>query len=494
MPRVNPCCIQVIWLLVLWSSILPADASRPNVLLIWVDDLRPALGCYGDPLAKTPHMDRLASRGRLFQKAYCNQAVCGPSRASMMTGCLPDHIRVWHNRDRFRDHQPDLLTLPQYFRQHGYRTVSLGKVFSGNARELDPISWSEPEILQEPGWTTYRLKKPGGPIKGKPTEQTQVTDDAYPDGQLAELAIDKLRRLGQETQPFFLAVGFFKPHLPFNAPKKYWDMYESSSFALGENRMAPSEVFPWTYSKQMELGGYQGVPGNEAVSFDQAQQLRHGYYACVSYVDAQIGRVLDALDRLEAGKNTIVLLLGDHGFSLGEAEHWCKKTNFELDTHVPLIGFYPGMRYPGLKTKAMVELVDIYPTLVEWAGLPRPANLEGTSFMQALEEPKAKARAMVLSQHSRPWAKGEPLVMGYSIRTAEHRYTRWVEWRSHKLLAEELYDYNSIESVRTSGGYFIERQNLLQVPSYHETGQQLREAMDLTLSTRVGFLSTNPQP
>ena len=258
--------------------------------------------------------------------------------------------------------------------------------------------------------------------------------------------------------------------------------------------MAPREVFPWTYSKQMELGGYQGVAGNEAVSFDQAQQLRHGYYACVSYVDAQIGRVLDALDRLEVGENTIVLLLGDHGFSLGEAEHWCKKTNFELDTHVPLIGFYPGMRYPGVKTKAMVELVDIYPTLVEWAGLPKPADLDGTSFMQALEEPKAKARAMVLSQHSRPWAKGEPLVMGYSIRTAEHRYTRWVEWRSHKLLAEELYDYNSIESVRTSGGYFIERQNLLQVPSYHETGQQLREAMDLTLSTRVGLLSTPPQP
>ena len=161
MPSVNPCCIQVLWLLVLWSS--AACRSCASCSFDLGGCLRPAMGCYGDPLAKTPHMDRLASRGRLFQKAYCNQAVCGPSRASMMTGRLPDHIRVWHNRDRFRDHQPDLLTLPQYFQHHGYRTVSLGKVFSGNARELDPISWSEPEILQQPGWTTYRLKKPGGP-------------------------------------------------------------------------------------------------------------------------------------------------------------------------------------------------------------------------------------------------------------------------------------------------------------------------------------------
>lgn len=468
-----------------------AESVRPNVLMVFVDDLRPALGCYGDPLVKSPNIDRFASTARQFNRAYCNQAVCGPSRASILTGRLPDHTGVWHNRNLFRSTHPDIVTLPQLFKRNGWHAVGLGKVFSGNEKELDPVSWSEPEVLSEKGWRNYFLRKPGGPKKGAPFEMADVGDDGYTDGKLATLAIETLGRLKGRPEPFFLAVGFFKPHLPFNAPKKYWDLYDAKVFESEtksqRTRGAPEAAYP----DQLELGGYIGVPRNEEILPEQASRLRHGYYACVSYVDAQIGRLLGALGTMNLDENTIVMILGDHGFSLGEAGHWCKKTNFELDTHVPLLIRIPAMKQPGIPTDAMVEYVDLFPTLAELAGLERPLHLDGRSFVASLENPSAQGRELVLSQHSRPWEGGDPVSMGYSIRTDTRRYTRWIDWQTRQTFAEEFYDYTTADSVLFQGGSHIERLNLVNDPSRRSERERFRKMMDRVLVERALPMAVN---
>ncbi|MGE0756593.1 MAG: sulfatase [Pirellulaceae bacterium] len=458
-----------------------AAASRPNVLMIFVDDLRPALGCYGDRLVKSPHIDQFAATARVFLRAYCHQAVCGPSRASILTGRLPDNTGVWHNRNRFRDVHPDLVTLPQLFKSHGWHAQAMGKVFSGDQRELDPVSWSVPEVLKQRGWSNYHQRDmDGGQGKGLPFERSDVPDDAYPDGKLANLASEALAEMKQRAQPFFLAVGFFKPHLPFNAPKKYWDLYDAASFVLSGNPARTSEAPAAAYPDHLELAGYRGIPADERVTADQARDLRHAYYACISYVDAQIGRVLGELHTQGLDKNTIVVLLGDHGYSLGEADHWCKDTNFELDTRVPLL-----VRVPGMKagpTQALVEYVDLYPTLAALAELEPTDLLDGRSLVPVLENASARGRDMVLSQFSRPFRSGNPEVMGHSIRTESHRYTRWVEWKSKKLLSEELYDYTDAASVQSRPPYLIESRNI--------AARAEASALRTTLSTQLDRLLT----
>ena len=331
-------------------------ANRPNVLFIAIDDLRTALGCYGDPLVQSPRIDRLAASARIFTGAYVQQAVCGPSRASLLTGRLPDNIRVWHNRNLFRDTLPDVVTLPQLFKNNGYHTVSLGKIFSGNPLEEDPRSWSEPYILRQEGWKNYFYpESQGDRFKGLSHEMADIPDNGYTDGKLADLALETLDRLKEKEQPFFLAVGFFKPHLPFNAPKRYWDLYDPDLFDvdLQPDHVcdAPSEA----YHSHRELGGYTDMPRDEHLTPEQARKLRHGYYACISYVDTQVGKLLDKLEELELDDNTIIVLWGDHGYALGELNRWCKGTNFELDTRVPLIVRIPGMEYPGTPAGALVE-------------------------------------------------------------------------------------------------------------------------------------------
>ena len=387
MKRTANCAI----LTLLGLRLVSLDASRAseirgapaklNVLFIAVDDLRTSLGCYGDTLVKSPNIDRLARLSRRFTRAYCHQAVCGPSRTSILTGRLPDNTRVWHNRNLFRDTLPDLVTLPQHFKNHGYHAQSLGKVFSGRDREveLDPQSWSVPPLLKGPGWRNYALDQNQGKSgKGPATEMADLPDEGYPDGKLAALAVETLENLSKQKQPFFLAVGFFKPHLPFCAPKKYWDLYNPADLQLFDDvartRNAPDVAYP----DHLELGGYEDVPKGEKIHLNQAHHLRHGYYACVSYVDAQVGKLLDALERLGLEENTIVVFWGDHGYSLGEAGHWCKATNFEMDTKAPLMFRLPGMPKPGVATEAMMEYVDVYPTVVELAGLPLAADLDGT--------------------------------------------------------------------------------------------------------------------
>ncbi|MCA9063288.1 MAG: sulfatase [Planctomycetaceae bacterium] len=457
-------------------------SERPNILFIAIDDLRPGLGCYGDPLAKSPHVDQFARSARRFDRAYSQQAVCGPSRTSLLTGRLPDHTRVWHNRNRFRDIDPDLVTLPQLFREHGYRTVSLGKVFSGDERELDPDSWSEPEVLKAAGWKNALLPENQGTGKHAAWEAADVDDEAYPDGKLAALAIQRLEEFHREPQPFFLAVGFFKPHLPFNAPRKYWDLYDPALFELASDAGPVTGAPELALHTHRELGGYRGIPEDEQVDTVETRRLRHGYYACVSYVDAQIGKLLSKLQRLELDRRTIVVLWGDHGFSLGENGRWCKGTNFERDTRVPLLIRTPGMSSPGAATEALVQLVDIYPTLAELAGLAPPGNLDGRSLVRILNDPQSPGRAVVLSQFNRPWKATTPEQMGYSIRTDTHRYTRWIDWKTRATLAEELYDYRAADSVRSLNAHLIEQANVVNDPARAAVRDRLRQVMDRTIT------------
>jgi iduronate 2-sulfatase len=462
--------------------------NRPNVLFIAVDDLRTSLGCYGDHIAKTPNMDRLAEEGLRFSRAYCQQAVCGPSRVSLLTGLLPDRTRVWHNRNLFRDTLPDVVTLPQLFKHNGYHARSIGKVFSGRDREaeLDPQSWSVRPVLKGEGWRNYVFEaNDGGDKKGVAYEAADVDDDGYSDGKLADLAIETLEGLKEKGRPFFLAVGFFKPHLPFNAPKKYWDLYDPAVLELREAAERVRDAPEMAYHSHRELGGYRDMPPDEKVTPEQARTLRHGYYACVSYVDAQVGKVLAMLPRLGLEENTIVVLWGDHGYALGEEARWCKGTNFELDTRVPLIIRVPGMTRRGTATEALIEYVDIYPTLAELAGLPVPGDLDGTSLVPILQDPRRPGREVVLSQFSRPFKPSLPKIMGYSIRTDTHRYTRWVRWPDRGLMAEELYDYASPAGVLRGGAFLVERQNLVQDPTYAEERDRLRLRMDRVLRERM---------
>ena len=458
---------------------------RPNVLFIAVDDLRTSLGCYGDPLVKSPNIDRLAQSSRLFNRAYTHQAVCGPARTAMLTGRLPDNTRVWHNRHLFRDTLPNAVTLPQLFKNNGYHAQSLGKVLSGDEREEDPQSWSVPAILRGEGWKNYLLQENQGGGKQAPFEKADVPDDGYPDGKLANLAIETLRKLKEQSQPFFLAVGFFKPHLPFNAPKKYWDLYDPGMLGLGNAGARVKGAPELAYHSHRELGGYTGVPEDERVSAKQARELRHGYYACVSYIDAQIGKVLETIEHLGFDRNTIVVLWGDHGYALGEEDRWCKGTNFDLDTRVPLMIRVPGMTAPGVATEAMIEYVDIYPTLAALAGQTPPDDLDGRSLVPILNDPRTGGRDLVLSQFIRPFRPTTPQVMGYSIRTETYRYTRWVEWPTRKTAAEELYDYSSQASAIREGAFMVEQENVIENPAYAETRNRLRTKLDEVLGVRI---------
>lgn len=457
----------------------------PNVLFIAVDDLRTSLGCYGDTLVKSPNIDRFAATARRFDHAYTQQAVCGPSRTSVLTGRLPDNTRVWHNRNLFRDTQPDLVTLPQLFRNHGYHTTSLGKVFSGDERELDSVSWSEPEVLRQKGWKNSALEQSGGDGKGAAWEAADVPDEAYPDGRLAQLAIETLRRLKTDGQPFFLAVGFFKPHLPFNAPKRYWDLYDPVAFELKGNQEPVQGVSEYASHSHRELGGYRGMPKNEHLDAATTRTLRQGYHACVSYTDAQIGKLLTALDQLGLAEGTIVVLWGDHGWSLGEKDRWCKGTNFERDTRVPLLIRAPGLRQRGVAATGLVELLDVYPTLAALASLPVPLGLDGRSLVPMLDDPQAPGREVVLSQFARPFSPNTPEFMGYSLRTATHRYTRWVSWPARGLVAEELYDYTTGPGTSHEGAFRIEHRNAASDPAQSTVLADLSQMLDQVLAQRI---------
>lgn len=432
-----------------------ATSNRPNVPFIAVDDLRPELGCYGNALIQSPNIDRLAARGIVFQRAYCQQAVCSPSRTSVMTGARPDTTKVWDLETHFRAAMPEVVTLGQHFQRHGYFVQGMGKIYHGSLN--DPPTWPVPwmkaeapsyalpvnlERTRDPG-EGKRAAKQGRASRAKPgpaLESADVADETYRDGQVATMAVEALRELSRKPEPFFLAVGFSKPHLPFVAPKKYWDLYDPAKLPLAPNPHPPKGAPDYAVKPGGELRSYRDVPSSD-IPDAFARQLKHGYYAAVSYMDAQLGRVLDELDRLGLRTNTIVLLWGDHGWKLGEHGAWCKHTNVELDINAPLILSVPGMKQAGRRSPRLVEFVDIYPTLCDLAGLPLPSHLEGTSFTPLLEDQRPWKTA-AFSQYPRT-VNRQP-VMGYTLRTDRYRFTRWVvRDNPTQVLAVELYDHQA---------------------------------------------------
>ena len=438
-----------------------ASTKPPNVLFLVVDDLRPELPCYGKKQVVAPNIEVLAEAGFVFERAYCQVPVCGASRASLLTGLRPTRYRfltysTWAQRDA-----PGVVTLPEHFRRHGYITISLGKVF--HHQQDSPQSWSEPAWRPRPehGGRDYMLPRNIAIAKrrrgiGPAYECADVPDEAYRDGKIARRAMEELRRLKQEGKPFFLAVGFLKPHLPFNAPKRYWDLYPPGSVQPASNSYPPKDVPIQALHNWGELRAYYGIPKRGRLSDEMARTLVRGYYACISYTDAQIGRVLRELKRLGLWENTIIVLWGDHGWNLREHGLWCKHCLFETSLHAPLIVRVPGLG-EGQRTKALVEFLDIYPSLCELAGLPLPKHLDGKSFVPLLKDPTLPGKPAVFSRYH----------AGDSVKTDHFRYSFWTD-RQGQRIAEMLYDH-----VVDPG----ENTNVVKVVKYHPVVQRLAQLL-----------------
>lgn len=435
------------------GAVVHADSPvRPNVLFIAVDDLKPALGCYGDPAAKTPSLDRLAARALRLDRAYCNQAVCAPSRNSLMTGLRPQTLGIYDLSTNFRDARPEAVTLAQHFREHGYHTTAVGKILhTGHGNHDDKASWSEEPLHPKADYYALPENQPpeGGGKKGEdqrgsPTESADVPDDTYADGLIAAEAVKKLAAAKRAQAPFFLAVGFLKPHLPFVAPKKYWDRIDPARLPMPDSDALPEGAPESAVPSTDELRKYKGMPkGREALSEAQKRQLIHGYYAAMSYADACIGRVLDALEAQGLADNTIVVVWGDHGYHLGDHGVWGKHTNFELAARIPLMVAVPGKK--GGVSSALVETVDVYPTLAALAGLPAPQGLDGRSFTALFDDPGALHRDHVT--HVFPRRE----LLGRAVRDGRHRLVEWNKvGAAPEAAVYELYDYEADPNERAN--------------------------------------------
>lgn len=475
-----------------------ANVRRPNVLFIAIDDLRPELGCYGHAEVRSPNIDRLASQGILFERAYCQQPLCNPSRTSLMTGMRPDSTGVHGNHVYFRSRDPFIATLPQHFRNHGYQSVGIGKLYHGPFvnesvcsiwdRLDDPLSWSEPAIRFGPQYyftdqgiaaarKTFDAKYPDADrdswqnalLFGPMTEAPNVPDNALYDGKVGDAAVAKLQQLKANGKPFFLGVGFIKPHTPFIAPKKYWDLYDSEKITLARNPDYPETSPEIGFHTSGEIRRYTDQPNREPFTEKNRRKLKHGYLACVSHVDAQVGRVLDELERLNLAHNTIVVLWGDHGYHLGEQNMWGKVTSFENAARVPLIVRAPTSAGNGDRSKALVELVDLYPTLVDLAGLPAPEQLEGISFRRVLDQPSLRWKdAAFTDQPARGnWDRGGSIV-GRSIRTDRYRYTAWIHRSEGRVVSRQLFDHQTDP---------LEANNLAADPSNNRLVERLQQRL-----------------
>ena len=421
-----------------------SEIRRPNILFIAVDDLRPELNFYGEGHIQSPNLDRLASQSLIFDRAYCNVPVCGASRASLLTGARPTRHRYLDFKTLKDADYPEAESLPMRFKNNGYTTVSNGKVYHHS--KDDSLAWDEQwqpssnfmyatEELQQIRANSYR---------GMPMEKADVPDSAYQDGKLALKAIRDLRRLKEGKAPFFMAVGFYKPHLPFAAPKKYWDTYRQEDIELPENYRQPETTPRKAYHNFGELRNYETIPKEGDLPEAQAKELIHGYYACVSYTDAQIGLVLDELERLGLAENTIVVLWGDHGWNLGDHKLWCKHANFNSSLRVPMLVKVPG-KTNGQHTHFITETIDLYPSLCELAGIDKPAHLEGESFVSLMETGKREKDHAVVKYHD-----------GVTLITDSFQYTEWTDDRGiayERMLFDQASDPMQLDNLAEKEGY-----------------------------------------
>ncbi len=502
--------------------------TKPNILFIAVDDLKPILGCYGNTLVKTPNIDRLAKMATVFNSNYCQQAVCGPTRASIMTGKRPDYTKIWNLTTQMRDVNPDILTLPQYLISQGYETSGVGKIYhpSSAIGGVDPASWSIPYLksdekdfpsnLGEPANGQYQLattkalmtpemikerkqrnketaqendENPKS-IKGPSTECIDVPDNAYNDGVNALIAQKQITTLSKQKKPFFMAVGFSKPHLPFVAPKKYWDLYQRNEMPIAPFQEHAKNSPLIAYHQSGELRNYPDItefttlPTDSlriGLKLEKQKELVHGYYASVSYMDAQVGILLNTLESLGTLNNTIIVLWGDHGWHLGDHDLWHKHTVFEQATRTPLLIASPGIKAG--KTDSQSEFVDVFPTICNLAGLPIPEQLDGKSLKPLMLNNKNSVKEYSISQYPRKLKKEQAAslgykknnLMGYSLRTDRYRYTIWMNdftskqaFDSTKVYATELYDYEKDP---------LEKVNVVKDITYKATEAAMHEKM-----------------
>ena len=506
--------------LLLLATSLTTAADRPNVLFIAIDDLRPELGCYGSDAILSPNLDALASQGMRFDRAYCQQAICSPSRASLLSGMRPDDTGITHNYVEFRDLNPDVITLPQHFMAHGYETVSSGKVFhrpgddpQSRSRQgaVNKIPYKKPKYTfadpknhelhmqqKKEMFEKYGEASKRGLASGPAFENYDVPDHAYIDGWNTEVAIATLKDMveGAADKPFFLALGFKLPHLNWVAPKKYWDLYDRDKIKLATQVSGPKHGAQVGLHASFELRVRANIPKIGPMGDELSRTLLHAYYASVSYVDANIGKMIAALKAAGVADNTIIVVWGDHGWHLGEMGIWGKASNYEIATRVPLIVSAPQMKARGKSTDALVELIDIYPTLCELADIPKPEHIAGKSFAPLLDDPEREWKDFALSQFPSPalreWAANPlsaemretffgPLIkeveeriiqqqgdlwdrdlfenhlMGYSLRTDRYRFVTWLD--SRDLNADpvfvELFDHQSdpTETENIAGGH-----------------------------------------
>lgn len=427
----------ILMLIVLASNLLgnPAYAEKPNVLFLICDDLNCDLACYGHPLVKSPNIDRLAKQGVRFDRTYCQYPLCGPSRASFMTGLYPDQTLVHRNAIYIREHIPNVVTMSQMFRNNGYFATRVGKIYHynvpkhiGTSGHDDPYSWNYTinprgrDVDDEPLIFSLRPGSFGGTLSWLAAEGT---DEEQTDG-IAATETDKLlKQYAKSKQPFFLAVGLYRPHTPYVAPKKYFDMYPKSTIKVPEVPKGYLDTLPKSAQQSIRRKREQiDLPDDVSRSAIQA------YYASITFADAQLGRILDSLEETGLDKNTVVVFTSDHGYHMGEHGHWQKTTLFENAARVPLIIKAPGVSQAGTVVKTPVEMVDFYPTLAELCGLKAPKAIAGVSLVTALKDSSVVPRDSAFTQYDK----------GYSIRTARYRYT---EWGPEGSLGAELYDHET---------------------------------------------------
>lgn len=487
--EVNPFWISKVYLAMCFFLFLfsgcqqqkESSRKKHNVLFISIDDLRPTLGVYGDTIAISPNIDTIASEGIVFKEAFCQAAVCAPSRASLMTGVRPDSTRVWHLGDKFREINPVAITMPQHFSKFGYHTVNLGKIFHNYMP--DSVSWDEPDLrpskylredwLKRDGETYYidpevnasQRRKRDSLLKLRPIryadgwntgpawEAADVNDTMYYDGAQNKLAIQTLTRLSKSNKPFYMGLGYFRPHLPFTVPKKYWDMYDPNQIPLSNHQELTENAPAQSMNSMYELRHYDGFGHishpfeSRKLGMDTIRTLRHGYYASVSYVDKLIGDLTQHMKKIGIYENTIIVIWGDHGYKLGDHNSWGKMTNYNIDLKVPIIIRYPDQPNKGKQAHGIVELVDLFPTLCEISGIEVPEYMQGSSLVPLIENPERQWKRAAFSQfHRRPKVSADgKRYMGYAMNTKKYHYIEWYDWdpvngRKGQLRNIELYD------------------------------------------------------
>lgn len=444
--------------------------DKPNVVVFLVDDLRTELGCYGSEYVKSPNIDALAKDGVRFSKAYSQQALSGPSRMSILTGLNPESIGIYSIFTPLRSVHKDMLTMPQFFKQNGYTTVSIGKVYHHGTDDAD--SWSilvpRTRALYAKPENISIVEKEG---KGPAVECADVADDVYEDGISALQAVETLKKIKDDN--FVMFVGLTKPHLPFSAPKKYWDLYNREDFKVPA-KVTPKNTTNYSHTQWHELRGYYGMQKEGLLSDDKTRELIHGYAATVSYMDAQMGKVMKALDDLNLRENTIVVLMSDHGWKLGEYGDWCKHTNFELDVNVPLIvsrekGYKK--RKTNAVSEALVGNVDIFPTLLDVCGFEAP-KMDGKSILALVDNPKKKWQKGAYSLYARGTK-----IMGLTCTDGKYRYTEWWDNTASKAVAVELYTIKQ--------DYSKQAINLAKEPGYEKEIERMSKLLEVQYPKNV---------